>query len=329
MSQVITTATIFLVTAVIALLGFFGSAFGYENPDMDIEFKELQATQKRSGIQLQYTVKKGDWRKVKSAGIQPRLNLYTRTHHGNFDFRYSVPLNSRSGTIGFPAEIRTRNGKQIEIEVVGFSGFNRISRSTFGERCQPRLRLSVRGKSPNHPPKGYKKGKGHGHGHGSNFTAKLVEVCGSHSHSSRVSDCVSRAAAFPQHQAVEVVKACGAHTRYSSEFNRCMDKAAKLSHTPAATVNACGAATKWTSELNHCLDDSAKFVRHSPASTIKACDAATKWNSDFRRCVKQSATLGRNGDAVIRACSNASRFSSEFHQCVKDSARVREQHARR
>ena len=306
----------FVIALVFIMFAGIPAAFA-DSGDLKAEFRELDVKQRRAGIEIDYKITRPSWRAMKKAGVQPRLNLYTKGRRGDLNFRYSVQLDKRKGEIQLPKEIKIRGSKVVELEVIGFNGFYRVANTALGERCAPRLRIAL--------------GRGHHDGKGKgklvdreerNFGPKLVKACKAATDSSNVSRCIAKAGAL-RHDPIATVKACGANTRWGSDFNRCLDTAATFTRFSAApSVLACGAATDWASDLNNCMKQ-AQTHKREPGRIIQACDEATTYSSDLKRCIKNASLLGRNADSVVAACSEGNRWSSSFHSCVEEAGEIR------
>lgn len=298
-------------------------AFAEHPTDIEVKFQQLDVGVERGELTVSYAIAPNDWQEMRAAKIQPRLNLFTPANRRRaYDFRYSLPLTDRRGTVTFPREIKLRGSKLVELQVVGFSGYYHVARTSFGERCDERVRVRVR--------RG-RQGRGHGQGYGHNphqggphkgEEALLVEACGEAS-KMNVSDCIKLASKLDRRFAVQTVEACGAHSSFPSDLNSCLDRARKFTHfSPAPSVLACGESTQFTSDMNRCLDRAARHDRE-PSRVIAACDEATQFSSDFNKCIDNSRELGRRAEHVIEACDQNSRWRSDFHTCVEVSARTR------
>lgn len=312
MSQVLTTAVIFLATALLALLGFVGTAFAADDTDLEMKMKQLSAEQIRGRLVIDYKISKKSWKAARRAGITPRLNLYT----GNSDnFRYSVILSGRSGKLELPKELRLKRHDRVQVGLVGFNGFHHIARTSLGERCAETVSIPIHRKRVRPRPRPHQ-----GHPHADRGPAKIINACSQAVTSHEVDNCIKLGSALPRKEAPSVIKACGEQTQWDSEFRSCMKIAQKIKHdNPAQTVNACGTATKWNSEFNSCLKQSRQFG-YSPVRNIEACDAQTRWNSEFTKCFSESKPFGRHAARVIRACGDATSWNSDFNQCMQSAA---------
>lgn len=301
--------------------------------DMTVEFQNLELIERKGGLIINYEVQRRSWRGMRQADMDPRLNLYTRDRRRQgFEFAFSVELDSRIGRIELPKQVKLRGTRVVEMEVVGFSGFYRVTQTRFGDACDAKVRLRVqRGNGNGH---GGHAGGGHGHDHDDHddhherpgyTTAQLINACKASAHSTNVSSCITKANALPRGVDVPAtIRACGNATQWNSEFNTCMDRAKSVRNDPAGVVAACDEATQWNSELSTCISKAARHTGPRVAAVIKACGEATQWNSEFNACLDGSRSLGARPARTIKACADATTWNSEFNSCLQSASTTRE-----
>lgn len=342
--------TVFLFLLALVFVGanylLADKAHAAHNPDMTVEFDKLELVKRGPQLVLDYRFARGEWRQMRAAGITPQLNLYVRERgsRSGFAFAYSLPLERRAGEVVYPREVKVRGTKVVELEVVGFAGFNRVTQTRFGDACGPRVRLRLgreRGghaHHPQHPSPGH--GAGHddhasdGDDHGGTVhgrparqrrarTAAILAACKEASSSINASTCLAAARELPAHaDAVATVKACGASSNWTSQIVRCLGAAKEVRVETAAVVRACDEATQWSSELDACIARASDYRFRSVARTITTCDEVTTFGSEFSQCLDKGKRLGARADRIIRACEAATNWTSEFNACLDEAGRV-------
>lgn len=314
--------------------------------EMTVEFAELELTKRGPRLVLDYRMKPRDWRAVKRAGITPRLNLYLRDRRrGEFSYAYSIPLERRAGIVKYPKELELRGTRVVELEVVGFAGFDRVTQTRYGEACGERVRLRVdrRAGRVSNP---HRNRTGHGGGHVDQVdhahdrqdggtvrgrpgrtrvvdTAAIIEACKDVSSTIDVSDCLQRARALSRRaDPVATVRACGKTSPFNSRVLECLDKAKEVKVATARVIEACDDATDFPSKLNRCLDRAAAHRHRGVVRVIETCDEVTTFSSQFESCIATSEPLGVRADRVIRACDAATSFRSQFNACLIEAGKV-------
>jgi hypothetical protein len=303
-------------------------AHAAHNPDMTVEFASIEVVKDGRKLVVNYEISRQDWREMRRAGIAPRLNLHTRDAKRNrFQFAYSSELESRLGRIEYPRAVRLGGTRVVQLAVVGYAGFNRITQTRFGESCDERIRLRVRRGNGGHYAD-----NDHHDDHDepvqdrptpthANQTAAIIKACKTHSGSTNVAPCLKQARDLPRRaNAVATIRACGDATKWASEFQMCMGEAKKIESQTAGFVAACNTQTQWNSELKGCLRQVADWTAPTRPAVVTACGDATEWNSEFVACLKRADQLGASGDRIIGACSQATSWDSEFRKCLDQAA---------
>lgn len=295
-------------------------------------FRHLEMSRQRGAWTLDYKLNKRSWRAIKGAGIQPQLLIYAPAGD-RYEFIYAADLTAREGRLILPGRMGLRGARTVELRVVGYKGFSRVSATAFGRESGRRVRIALGGGRVDHGP-GH--GPGHGHGHTTttvvvtepaparpprNWAAEVINACKRHTKfSSDFNRCQSLGMKQPPVIAAALVDACGTGRADGGRLNTCLALSANLQSDHVETARACAARAKFSSEVSSCMKAAANH-RFMPSEAVKACGKHSKFDSEFTACMTHSATLGRGKLGIIEACGQNSRFSSEMTRCLKNASR--------
>jgi hypothetical protein len=306
---------------------------GPRDRNLTARFSELQVAQGDHRVVVKYTLTTASWNAFKHAEIEPRLNIYSLGRHkAHYVYRYSTKLRRRSGKIIYALnDVRVRDSKTVEIEMVGFGGPKQIARSSYRTQTSGRLRLVVKDKrsceddhaTASHP-RNRDRSRDRDRGHRGARRADIIRACDANTtFNSEMNKCLHHADKLDASNAVAVINACGKSTVFDSQFRTCLDSAAKISVAPASTIKACDDVTDFGSDFTKCMGKSASYKRSNPAPIVRACGRHTDFGADLGKCIDSARGVRGNRAAVVDACGRATNFGSELLWCVQRS------HARR
>ena len=301
--------------------------------NLTARFSKLQVAQGDHKIAIKYSLTPSSWNAFRRAKIEPRLNIYSLDHRkARYVYRYSTKLRSRSGTITYARkDIRLRQSKTVEIQVVGFRGTKQIARSVHGKQTAKRLRLVVRDKREHacedddktvkHPKKPHRK---RDRGPRSARQADIIRACDANTtFDSEMNKCLLDAKKLTASNPVAIINTCGQATFFNSDFRKCLDGAAKIAVAPAATIKACDDVTDFGADFGRCLTKSASYKHTNPAPVVRACGRHTDFGSDLGKCIDSARGVHGNRAKVVDICGRATNFGSELLGCVERSRRRR------
>lgn len=308
--------------------------------DYTASFRELSMSHHRGQWSIDYKLGKRSWRALKDAGINPQLAIYAPA--GNrYEFLYAADLTAREGRLVLPPRMGLRDARTVEIRVVGYKGFSRVSATAFGRESGRRVRIALGGGHGHHghhghhnPGPGPDVVPGPGPGHTTttvvvtepapprNWAAEVINACKRHTKfSSDFNRCQSLGMKQPPYIAPAVVDACGTNGRGDGgRLTTCLELASGLKVDRVETARACAARAKFSSEVRECMSAAASH-HYMPSEAVKACGKYSKFSSEFKACMDNSASLGRGKLGIIEACGQNSKFSSEMTRCLQNASR--------
>lgn len=141
-STVLSGLTILLLAAfAITSIGFPSNAHAKK---INVEFDDLQVTQQRDRLLVDYTIRSKDWRKIRKHNITPTLELYTANNRRRRSTTIATErLHNRSGTL----VIRRANlspRADVFVELNGTRGRRYINRVEYGRQRGSAIQLAVR-----------------------------------------------------------------------------------------------------------------------------------------------------------------------------------------
>jgi hypothetical protein len=323
-------ALLSMTTLLLVSLTMIPSAIaGPRDRNLTARFSELQVAHGDHRVVVKYTLTTSSWNAFKHAEIEPRLNIYSLGRHkAHYVYRYSTELRRRSGKIIYtPNDVRLRDSKTVEIEVIGFGGPKQIARSSYGTQTSERLRLGIRDKressceddhvTVSHPRS---RDRNRGGDHRGARQAEIIRACDANTtFNSEMNKCLHHADKLAASNAVAVINACGKSTFFDSHFRKCLDGAAKISVAPASTVKACDDATDFGLDFTKCMTKSASYKHSNPAPVVRACGRHTDFGSDLGKCIDSARGVRGNKAEVVDVCGRATNFGSELLGCVARS----------
>lgn len=308
-------ALTFLALLLVGISLFSTDAYA-EHRDMTVDLQAVDVSLHHGALTVDYAIERADWRRLRHAGIQPRLYLYDVGHRGRDTYLYSVRIDRRQGRVSYPRRVTPHHAKRVKLRLVGRHRGVRIARTRYGSACGDRVSVAVhRG---HQAPRRHRRKPRHRPAPPA-WRADLAKACSSATFSSNdVAECVEAGSPL-RAGAAKVVAACDDATYSTSDLVSCVQKSSRLTRHRVAVVRSCSEKTYWSDDFEQCLTNVAAY-RRDPVPVIEACADATQWSDAFQGCLREARGLGYEAASVVRACGEGTSWDDAFRSCIRASA---------
>jgi hypothetical protein len=298
-----------LLALIIIGISLFATDVYAEHRDITVDFDRLDVEVRRGAVTVDYEIERPDWRRMRHAGIEPRLYLYEVGRRGHDRYLYSVELDHREARIRYPRHVTPGKAKRVRFRLVGRHRGVEITGMRHGSSCGEKVTVAV--KHPRHRKRRHRPRR-----HAEPWRAELVKACSDATYSSDdVAECIEKGSKL-RADAPRVIEACDEATYSSSDLVGCVERTGQIRRNRVGVVKACSKNTYWSDGFNQCLTDVASY-RGNAAPIIDACADATYWSDAFHVCLREARGLGREAASVVRACGDGTYWQDAFNSCVR------------